>query len=112
MVRDQRGRTFNKQDADSLIQIIEEPSAEFDEYGPPLTPRFFFGFELTSAVTTGTPSTATAKIVEPDDESTEIETGVTLTLNYAMFDDLASGDKGICVKSGGKYYAVNAPCGT
>ena len=66
-------------------------------------------FELTTDVTVGDPSTATANLFDYVDETTAKETDADLILNAHMFDDLVTGDCGICGKMGRKWMVFNAP---
>ena len=45
-------------------------------------------------------------------DTTEIETGATVVNTLSMFADQTTGDRGICVKQGGVYYRIQAPCNT
>lgn len=104
-------------DSDSFIPQprTADPRRDNAPYPPPLGGGAgggkLFVYEISAVITTGTPSTATADIYDPDDESTLIESDASWVGNLAMFDDQAVGQRGICVKNGSVYYAVNAPCG-
>lgn len=72
----------------------------------------FYKYEITGSVVAGSPRTAKAKIYDADDETSIIATNQDWVGNCSIFDDQDVGSVGICVKSGSKYYAVNAPgCG-
>ena len=63
-------------------------------------------FELTAAVSMGSSSAADIRDM---DDTTVIETA-TVYDPVGMFDGLAIGKKGICVRQNGKYYIIQAEC--
>lgn len=103
--------------SDGAIRLLAAPSTSAATLRPVLIGASSSGanafvYELTEVLTLGSPSTAKADIYSKDNESTLIASDQDWVGNLTMFDDQEVGDRGICVKVGGKYYAVNAPgCG-
>lgn len=67
----------------------------------------FYRFTLNEPWTSGV---ADADILEMDGTDTAIDDDVNDPLG--IFDDMTTGDEGICFKQGGIYYAIQADCGS
>lgn len=98
---------FSKSDAGELVQLIGSGDGEYPEGrvrsgsgGAKL-----FRFTLNASLASGT---ADADILKMDGTDTGIDANVLDPLG--IFSILLNGDPGICVKQGGIYYAVQAPC--
>jgi len=105
---------FSKSDAEEIVEMIGGGEGEFVEgrvRGGGGGGIVVYGFTLTSAgfVTT---KTATANIFPLNEAvfGSSIESGAKIYDPAGWALGLASGKSGLCVKQGGKYYAIQAAC--
>ncbi|QDV26943.1 hypothetical protein [Aureliella helgolandensis] len=90
------------------VQLLAAPSTTVEKLLPVLLGAASGGgdshylFTLTSAMSSGY-GTATIRSIS---DSEEIETGASVVDTLGLFDGLASGKRGICIKSGEAYYAI------
>lgn len=92
---------FNRQDTDALLREIgneggEVPQFRHPEAGAAVT---LVGFTLTSAMS----STATATLTDVDGNSLGSDT---VRDPKGLFGFMSSGDNGLAIKQGGKYYVI------
>jgi hypothetical protein len=104
---------FSKHDAEQLVNGIGGGDVEFNDRQPRYsgTGVVVYGFTLTNAgfVTT---KTATANIFPIDGASfgSAIASGATIYDPAGWALGAASGQTGLCILQGGKYYAIQAAC--
>lgn len=103
MTIDENTYGFSRGDAEALIESIGPAETTFNE----LRPRGgggvnLFLYTLTSAMSAGS-GTATIRNMADD---TQIATSQTVVDTLGFFNGLAIGQRGICVNSGGTYYAI------
>lgn len=105
---------FNAQDKDALLREIGAGGGEVPQFSHPGGGggKTLFRFTLTSGWTSGS---ASADIKEISDgtavESSTVEDPLTI-FSDGTTGSLISGDDGLCLKQGGSYYAIQAPCGS
>lgn len=105
MPQDEHTYGFNKADAGELVQLIGGGDREYTEgrvrgAGPRL-----YRFTLNAAWSAGV---ADADILLMDGTDTTRDADVLDPLS--IFSSLGSGDAGLCIFQGGKYYVIQAPC--
>jgi hypothetical protein len=106
MAGDEKTYGFVKADAEELVQLIGGADSEF----PEIRSRGggggrLFRFALLANLSSGTAS-ATIKSMA----GTTLYTRDILDPE-AIFGELTTGDTGLAIAQGGKYYVIQAPCG-
>ena len=103
MASDEGTYGFSKPDAEALIESIGVTETTFSERTPRGSGSLrVYLYTLTAAMGSGS-GTATIRTLADD---TEIATSQTVVDTLGLFNGLAVGQRGICVKSGGDYYAI------
>jgi hypothetical protein len=105
MAKDENTYGFNKDDATSLVASISSPATSYSEGRPRGGGIRLVRFALTASLASGTAS-ATIK----DMAGATIDTDDVLDPE-AIFDELDTGDTGLAIAQGGKYYVIQASCG-
>lgn len=96
---------FSKADALELVQLIGNADTEFTEMRVRPSALKLVRFELLESLSTGT-ANATINSMDGD----EIDEDDVLDPEE-IFASLTTGDTGLALKQGGKYYVIQAPCG-
>jgi hypothetical protein len=104
-MQDESTYGFSKADASELIQSIGGSEETYREGLVRSNATGLFRFTLNASLSTGT---ADADILRMDGTDTGIDDDVLDPLG--IFDTLTTGDAGLCLKQGGKYYVIQAPC--
>jgi hypothetical protein len=112
--RDENTYGFRKDDADALINMIgmgevETPGRRLGGGGGAAADTLF-SFSLSANLSSGI---ASASIYEmaPTAVGDFVETS-SVRDHLHIFEDLLSGDTGLCIKQGGYYYVIQANCPT
>jgi len=105
MATDENTYGFNKDDATSLIASINSPATRYSEGRVRGGGIRLVRFSLLASLASGT---AQATIKDMAGETIDTEDVLD---PEGIFDELDTGDTGLAIAQGGKYYVIQASCG-
>jgi hypothetical protein len=115
---DERTYGFSLQDATELANIIGSGEGSYPEIKPRgggggggSPTNYIFIFELKTNFDVGRAASSDIYEVAGDNVGGFVETAP-VNDPLAIFTSLLAGDRGICIKQGSLYYAIQAPCPT